>query len=211
MSLSLASQTGRAAKASPPAAGSWLRPGGQERACFWYSWAGVSQWSPDSGSFYNLMVTAHVTHFPEKESEIHRFTALTLGSQNDSGCVAQSLRGGQALWWCRGPGLGLGLQPGHFWVLACSELPSTLSHMGQAPGRETFAGHAPPLPLLVPGHAGGLGMQVSYGWTGRGLYLSSWAPRWSLCRCVSGAPCPAGWEHRSSGCSCCLSLWRGQW
>ena len=63
-------------------------------------------------------VTAHVTHFPETESEIHRLTALTLGSQNDSGSVAQSLRGGQALRWCTGPGLGLGLQTGRFWVLA---------------------------------------------------------------------------------------------
>lgn len=55
MSLSPASQTGRAAEAPPLAAWSWLRPGGQEPVCFWNSWGGVSQQSPDSGSLYNLM------------------------------------------------------------------------------------------------------------------------------------------------------------
>ena len=111
--------------------------------------------APTPGAF-TISWSQHVTHFPETESEIHRLTALTLGSQNDSGCVAQSLRGGQALQWCTGPGLGLSLQPGCFWVLARSELPSTLSHTGQGPGRETFTDHAPLLPLLVPGHAGEL-------------------------------------------------------
>ena len=64
------------------------------------------------------MATAHMTHFCEMESEIRRLTALPLGSLDDSGSAAQRLRGGRALPWCTGPGLGPGLQPGRFWVLA---------------------------------------------------------------------------------------------
>lgn len=49
-------------------------------------------------------------------------------------------------------------------------------------------------------------------WCGQAQgYLSSWALHQSWCHCVLVVSCPGDPEHRSSGCSCFLSLWRGQW